>query len=608
MLTLPIKRVLLSAVITAAAALIPQAHAGKGAWVRVFNLTDDTIALSTAMSGFESAAGKGTELSGSIRAKSVFPASGPVYIEEKNWIRDSDMDMTFKSPQAETSTIEVSYGFKKPYYEAKKSSEGELFTYSAITQNETSVDKGSSQVMINVFVARHKVTRSSWMSQIDDKVSLGQLFIPGTHDTATGELIVTVPHLATQKMGYRRQLENGIRYFDLRLAPVPTPTGSVELMMVHGVFPLGHTFSRAIETTIDFLKKNPEEAVLFQLKFDDGNWPSEVKAAIDANKKYFYTGSSVPTMGEARGKIVVLRRMNLSYGIDVGKDWPENGVGGNTSHYVQDWYEAGSDGEEEKLKKVNSFYENECKFSASQPNSADAKKTRLNINFLSATFGVKFPYEMATGVSGRGDSLNVKYARFFNGYSTLPAFHAVMLMDGAVPEDGLAQTALLLNFHTFGKKGSEPKVGQTYQIRPLIAPTQVLNLDVGGKKETTLHEHHPVDSTWAWQYFTLEKADQAGKFRIRSADAGGSSLHLDAFDGTKSERVLGISGGNRDNQTWTIQRHRPDSPYYRIISSVDNKALDVISGRTSNGAAVRRFPSNGTYEYQLWRLDEAKAP
>ena len=585
--------------------MAPSVQAGKGAYVRIFNLSDQKLQLETDLSGFKDEGSKKSELKGQINPKALFPAGGPVYIEESNVLWDSDMRLKFTSAFGNPN-IQITYGLKRPYYESEQNNNGGLFVYSGITQNNTAIDKGSSQAVINIFVSEHNVNRENWMSEIRDDAKLSQLFIPGSHDAATGELLISVPHLATQSIGYTNQLRSGVRYFDLRLAigAMTIISDSYPPEMHHGIFPLRHDFKEPVNDTIKFLRKNPSETVIFQLKWDFGECLPNLQKVLKDNSNWFYTGTDIPTLGEVRGKIVIVSRID-NIGINFWSGWP----GGNTYFTAQDEFERDSgksesvdDFEKRKIKLVREYFANTCKFDPGTP--AIGADQKFNLNFLSATFGAKFPLEVATGFSGRGDSLNVIYAKGLNSLSSLPGYHAVMLMDGVVKEDGLAQTALQLNFHTYGRPGFKPKAGKTYFFRPLIAPGKVLNVDVGKKDDATIHSQHPDNDTWRWQHFTLEGVTgQANTFRIFTSGKNGQKLYLDAFKGTESQDVKGISGGDQNNQVWKILQEA-GSRYYRIQSAVDGKYLDVFAGKTKDGSSVSRYPGGGTLAHQLWLLEE----
>jgi 1-phosphatidylinositol phosphodiesterase len=125
----------------------------------------------------------------------------------------------------------------------------------------------------------------------------------------------------------KEQLEHGVRFFDIRLMPENPENPSKDgLVLVHGVFPISLTGSKYLRDLINdvdsFLSNHSRETVIISFKREG---PGDAKDeqlsrilrdhyATDANK--WFTEPRVPRLGEARGKIVVLRRYDLD---DEGK-------------------------------------------------------------------------------------------------------------------------------------------------------------------------------------------------------------------------------------------------------------------------------------------------
>jgi len=190
-----------------------------------------------------------------------------------------------------------------------------------------------------------------WMTALPDDMSLLNVSIPGTHDTGTCELeSINFGFSKCQNMSISQQLDFGIRYFDLRVdVEILTNT----MFITHGGLPCILRFDTVIEKTNDFLKAHPNEVVIFELTAEQDRMPGLFSEYLNDPKTpqeikdRFYLDKTVPTLGQARGKIVVLRRFP-SYstcGLNFADDgiWPDDGVKKSTNpdgikYYIEDRY------------------------------------------------------------------------------------------------------------------------------------------------------------------------------------------------------------------------------------------------------------------------------
>ena len=172
-----------------------------------------------------------------------------------------------------------------------------------------------------------------WMSHVDDNKYLDELSIPGTHDSSTCSVDNdTEPQTSLVKCQQDyipTQLLEGIRYFDIRLG------GNNEHDdpgIVHGRGYLfkkdGHymQLSDVIGYFKTFLNEHPSEALIMLVsrgnnEATDESATTAFAKVMDDNPNLFYTSSHVPTLGEARGKIVLLRRFGLAGSSVSGHTW-----------------------------------------------------------------------------------------------------------------------------------------------------------------------------------------------------------------------------------------------------------------------------------------------
>ncbi len=169
-----------------------------------------------------------------------------------------------------------------------------------------------------------------WMKYVDDNKFLDELSIPGTHDSGTcsvdNDTEPQSSQVKCQQDYIPTQLLEGIRYFDIRLGKGNDPG------ICHGDFYLfkkdGYYLhlSDVIGYFKTFLSENPREAlIMLASRGNDEATDDSVTTAfakvMDDKPDLFYTSSHVPTLGEARGKIVLLRRFRLAGNSASGHTW-----------------------------------------------------------------------------------------------------------------------------------------------------------------------------------------------------------------------------------------------------------------------------------------------
>lgn len=169
-----------------------------------------------------------------------------------------------------------------------------------------------------------------WMGNVHDNKFLDELSIPGTHDSGTcsvdNDTEPQTSQVKCQQDYIPTQLLEGIRYFDIRLGKGDDPGidhGGFYLFKKDGNF---LHLSDVIGYFTTFLKENPTEALIMLVSrgndeaTDEGITTAFAKV-MDENPDLFYTSSRVPTLREARGKIVLLRRFRLAGNSVSGHTW-----------------------------------------------------------------------------------------------------------------------------------------------------------------------------------------------------------------------------------------------------------------------------------------------
>ncbi|KAJ4367455.1 hypothetical protein N0V83_007038 [Neocucurbitaria cava] len=167
--------------------------------------------------------------------------------------------------------------------------------------------------------ANHLPNYAEWMAKLPDTLPLSAISIPGTHNSHTHYR--ALPSVRCQVVNIKTQLDNGIRFLDIRVQPVhATDTTKKYLYLVHGAFPISLTGPKYLEpilqTCYAFLSSHPTETILISLKREGvGSSTDEHLARIleehyfKPNASFWHTADSkLPYLGSVRGKLVLIRR------------------------------------------------------------------------------------------------------------------------------------------------------------------------------------------------------------------------------------------------------------------------------------------------------------
>jgi 1-phosphatidylinositol phosphodiesterase len=235
--------------------------------------------------------------------------------------------------------------------------------------------------------ARVLTRNPNWLGKLKDDVRLSQLSLPGTHDTMSffgGDAV------QTQTLSLPNQLLSGIRVLDIRCRHVRFRDHVFAI--VHGSTHQNAFFGDVLDATVNFLRSHPRETVFMRVK-EEGT-PENVTQSFDATFRLEYWSvarwrdffwkpgagdRNNPTLGEIRGKIVVLQNFPgiRNYGVDY------------TSFNIQDEFVMRTNWDlYDKWIKVQNHLR------AANTGAQDVKY----MNYLSASRG-SFPYFVASGHS-----------------------------------------------------------------------------------------------------------------------------------------------------------------------------------------------------------------
>lgn len=248
----------------------------------------------------------------------------------------------------------------------------------------------------------------SWMRKLKDSTPLSALSIPGTHNSPTCHK--ALPSVRCQSASPPEQLDNGIRFFDIRLQPESaTDPNNSNLVLVHAVFPISLTgakyFRDLLAEVYAFLDRNPSETIIISLKREGTGNATDQQLSRILHSHYandparWFTAPRIPTLGEARGKIVLVRRFALDESLNGewgGKGWgidaatwadnTPNALCPSGDICVQDFYEVlETENIDKKLQYSREHLERAAQCVCALDGDAGAPKQPFFINFLTAS-------------------------------------------------------------------------------------------------------------------------------------------------------------------------------------------------------------------------------
>jgi 1-phosphatidylinositol phosphodiesterase len=228
----------------------------------------------------------------------------------------------------------------------------------------------------------------NWMSRLRGNKRLGELSLPGTHDsmsTKGGDIS------KNQTMTLIEQLNSGIRVLDIRTRHINN-----KFKIYHGIIPQKTDFGEDVLKSIDaFLTANPTETVLFRLRPEykpsnntQGYTDTLNRYLAQYGEKRWIPAETNPMLDQVRGKFIILQEFS-----GITKDGYAYGLP-YKDIIKQDKY---------KMKTNWDLYD---KWIAVKHHLIKAKKRNpdtLHMNYLSGAYG-SFPYFVASGHSSNGTS------------------------------------------------------------------------------------------------------------------------------------------------------------------------------------------------------------
>ena len=161
------------------------------------------------------------------------------------------------------------------------------------------------------------VARSQWMKRLPQDALLSNLSIPGTHDSAALHNGFSFGFARCQSLTLREQLDLGIRFLDIRCRHQ-----NDRFQIYHGVINQRISFAEVMQVCDAFLDENPSECLLISVKEESKSEAitRDFQATfLEETKPYrqrWYTAEVTPSVGIARGKIVLIDRVGNLGGLN----------------------------------------------------------------------------------------------------------------------------------------------------------------------------------------------------------------------------------------------------------------------------------------------------
>jgi 1-phosphatidylinositol phosphodiesterase len=245
---------------------------------------------------------------------------------------------------------------------------------------------------------------TNWMGALDGSLKLSQLSIPGAHNAgARAEPLAGTSKCQNLSIG--AQFEAGVRFLDVRCRHVKDG-----FAIYHGSFSQNLSFDDVLDGCWSFLKSHASECIVMSIKEEHvpenvtRSFEQTFEAYVKKQPAGWWLGAAVPTLDEARGKIVLLRRFSAAHAPKglAASPWPDNTTfainSGPARFKVQDKYKVPD--KEAKWAAITNL------FAEARAGPADT----LYLNFASGYEPLLFGFPSITAVAG---IINPRLAAYF---------------------------------------------------------------------------------------------------------------------------------------------------------------------------------------------------
>lgn len=239
----------------------------------------------------------------------------------------------------------------------------------------------------------------AWMGQLADSTALDDISLPGTHDTCA---LHGGPGPTTQSRGLAEQLNNGVRFLDIRCRHARDGFD-----IYHGVVDQHLEYGEGVQRVcLEFLRAHPSETIVMSVK-QEGDGGGNAKSFEQVFRGYIERADCaaqwrladvVPKLADARGKMVLFRRFAADQpGAVLGLaplPWPENTifeVSNGASFRIQDAW------------RLPTIADRQLKWDRTRALLDQAKQgeRKLFVNFCSGTGAGSDPRTVADDINPR---------------------------------------------------------------------------------------------------------------------------------------------------------------------------------------------------------------
>jgi len=412
---------------------------------------------------------------------------------------------------------------------------------------------------------------NNWMSSVNSGLSLSQFSIPGTHESMA--LYEPVSGTAKcQSLSLTSQLNAGVRFIDIRCRHLDNA-----FVIHHGSIYQNANFDDVLSYCTSFLAANPSECIIMSIKEeytpsgDTRTFEQTFDSYVAKNPGIWYLGSSIPTLGSVRGKIVLFRRFSASStpkGIDAS-NWPDNTSFAYGALSVQDNYKVSSN--DTKWSQITTEF-------TSARSSSD---NTLYINFCSgyqSRFGVP-------NIPSVSNDINQRLTSYFNTWTY--GRQGIVLMDFV----DAAHCTQIYN------TAYHPVADGVYRL---------MNYNSGKAVDVTGYstDNGAVIEQWTYnggdnqKWQLTSQGNNGGYYSLLATHSGKA---LDVYGGSTTDGASVIQwtwvGGN--NQVWQVVPTFNGT--YKLVNKNSGKVLDVSGASALDGASVIQWTWNGGNN-QKWQI------
>lgn len=263
----------------------------------------------------------------------------------------------------------------------------------------TSVEKTNSRN------AALPIAMNSWMSGLQDNISISRISIPGTHDSgATREIPSNSGTAKTQNLSISEQLNAGVRFLDIRCRHIDN-----SFAIHHGPIYQNLNFDDVLTACYTFLESHPSETIIMSVKeeYNASNTTRSFESTFDSyiqkNPSKWDLGTNIPNLGQVRGKIKLLRRFSAETDKGINAtSWADNTT-----------FEINNNGAPMKVQDYYKVTNNDDKWTGISSLLNEAKNDGSNKLFVNFTSGYKPGIFGIPSIPTVSNSINPKLKTFF---------------------------------------------------------------------------------------------------------------------------------------------------------------------------------------------------